>query len=515
MRFFWNILCLLCTVLSLSQALRILGVFPHSGISHFVVMRPLMKELAKRGHEVTVVSHFPLDKPVPRYKDISIAGTAPLIIEKMSMQDFYDFSRISLYVTPFVVTGFGESVCRGAYASNKLDEIFESSHKYDLMIAEMFNSDCFLPINHKLNIPIIGMSSSALLPWMYGRFGIPTNPSYMTNIILDHPKRLSFVQRLENTVITGLERLFFYQWRNRRDTQIARSYFKEDIPHVSEFAKNASLMLVNSHFTLNNAQTYPPNVIEVGGIHLPEKNETLPKNILKFIEESPHGVIFFSLGSTVKSTTMPAREREQILSAFARLPQRVLWKWESDTMPGKPDNVMIQKWMPQFDILSHPNVVAFICHGGLLGVQEAVYNGVPMLVMPQHGDQHTNAKAVEDNGGGIVLYLKDVTLERFYQSLQTILHPEFKAKAKALSERFRDRPNSPMDTAVYWVEYVARHKGAPHIKTAAVDMPSYQYLLLDVYAFLLASSVIAVYIWYRITRSLLKCMFVKKKVKQN
>ena len=67
-----------------------------------------------------------------------------------------------------------------------------------------------------------------------------------------------------------------------------------------------------------------------------------------------------------------------------------------------------------------------------------------------------------------------------------ILSPflRYKKNAVELSYRYKDRPMSPADTAVYWIEYVIRHKGAAHLKTAAVHMPLYQYLLLDVIAFL-------------------------------
>lgn len=40
------------------------------GKSHMVVNAALMKELAYRGHEVTVVSPFPENKKIPNYKDI-------------------------------------------------------------------------------------------------------------------------------------------------------------------------------------------------------------------------------------------------------------------------------------------------------------------------------------------------------------------------------------------------------------------------------------------------------------
>lgn len=57
------------------------------------------------------------------------------------------------------------------------------------------------------------------------------------------------------------------------------------------------------------------------------------------------------MGSMIKGHTFPEEKRQIFMRAFGRLSQRVLWKWENDTMPGKPDNVMIQKWMPQFDVL--------------------------------------------------------------------------------------------------------------------------------------------------------------------
>lgn len=75
------------------------------------------------------------------------------------------------------------------------------------------------------------------------------------------------------------------------------------------------------------------------------------QNIEKWINESAQGAIYFSMGSIIKGHTFPEEKRQMFTRAFARLPQRVLWKWENDTMPDKPENVMIQKWMPQYDIL--------------------------------------------------------------------------------------------------------------------------------------------------------------------
>ena len=101
----------------------------------------------------------------------------------------------------------------------------------------------------------------------------------------------------------------------------------------------------------------------------------------------------------------------------------------------------------------------------------------------------------------------------------------YRRNAADLSTRFRDRPMSPQDTAVYWTEYVIRHKGAPHLKTAAVHMPWHEYLLLDVIAFLflvIVGTLFAVYSFAKfILRVVLKlvsgdrtCTKCEKKVKR-
>lgn len=73
-------------------------------------------------------------------------------------------------------------------------------------------------------------------------------------------------------------------------------------------------------------------------------------------------------------------------------------KWESDDLQGKPDNVLISKWLPQDDILAHPNLKAFISHCGLGSVAEAKYHGVPVIGMPIGDEQKTNADSIIDEG---------------------------------------------------------------------------------------------------------------------
>lgn len=49
-----------------------------------------------------------------------------------------------------------------------------------------------------------------------------------------------------------------------------------------------------------------------------------------------------------------------------------------------------------------------------------------------------------------------------------------------LSRRFKDRPKTPKEEVIYWSEYVIKHKGAHHLKSAALQLAWYQYFLIDV-----------------------------------
>lgn len=69
------------------------------------------------------------------------------------------------------------------------------------------------------------------------------------------------------------------------------------------------------------------------------------------MDNSKKGVVYFSLGSNVKSENLPADTRENILRAFEQLPYNVIWKWESSNLVNKPENVFLKQWLPQQDIL--------------------------------------------------------------------------------------------------------------------------------------------------------------------
>ena len=91
------------------------------------------------------------------------------------------------------------------------------------------------------------------------------------------------------------------------------------------------------------------------------------------------GVIYVSFGSVLKASVMSDDKRKSLLNVFGKRKERVLWKWETDYMEDKPPNVMLHKWLPQQDVLGHPNVKLFVSHGGQSSFQETLCHKKPAV----------------------------------------------------------------------------------------------------------------------------------------
>ncbi|XP_065219022.1 UDP-glycosyltransferase UGT5-like isoform X25 [Planococcus citri] len=503
-KFFIIFVCFSCSS-SFASSYEILGIFSLPAKSHYIVFEPLLIALAERGHNVTVYNTFPKKYTIPNYNEIDISKcfhlpdilTIPQM-KAMTVNGFASNDQIFVFVPSY----------KEITSCKPIMDLINSTSKYDLLITESFNTDFFLLFGWLFEIPSVTFNPNSPVTLVAEFKGLPYNPSYIPHFLRGFAPRMNFLERVENFLL-NLYSMYSYRKNSLQVfDRIAKRIFGPDVPPLEEVARNVSLLLLNTHFTMNPVRPMVPNVVEVAGLNIKSAKPLDNENIEKFINESKHGVVYFCMGSLLRGETFPPEKREAFLYAFSKIPQRVLWKWEGDVLPGKSDNIMISKWMPQRDILAHPNVKLFISHGGLLGTSEAVYEGVPVLGIPIFGDQRTNIKSLEANGAGELLDYNEISKEVVLEKIQRLLNdPKYKENAKLLSDRYRDRPMSPLDTAVYWTEYVIRHKGAPHLRTAAADMPWYQYLLLDVIAFIVAVLVAGLLIIYYTTKFILRAIY--------
>lgn len=249
------------------------------------------------------------------------------------------------------------------------------------------------------------------------------------------------------------------------------------------------MLLVNGHQPLTSIRPNVPAIIDVGGLHIDTVSNPLPANIRTFLDTAPAGVIYFSFGSSLRSSDMPSAQFNAFVRTFELFaPVRFLWKLEDTTTAvaaSLPPNVLAQSWLPQNDVLAHPNVQVFITHGGLLGIQEAIYHAVPMLGIPVFADQPRNVARAQRDGYAVGLQFDNVTEASLRWALDELLlqnRERYVKHVQRMSRIFRDRPETPLERAMYWIEYVIRHRGAQHLRSEALDMNWFRYMLLDVVA---------------------------------
>ncbi|KAH9636336.1 hypothetical protein HF086_012601 [Spodoptera exigua] len=209
------------------------------------------------------------------------------------------------------------------------------------------------------------------------------------------------------------------------------------------------------------------------------------QDLQKLMDEAKNGVIYFSMGSIVQSDGMSEQMQKSILDMFSKYKQTVIWKFESDMKDDIPPNVHLVKWAPQQSILAHPNLKLFITHGGQLSTSEAIHYGIPLVGIPVMADQVLNMISVANKGFGIKVTLSEDMIPELDAAVQQVLTDDaYRKKAKEISALFHDRVMMPGAAVPYWIEYVVRTRGAPHLRSPALNVPLYQKLYLDLAAFL-------------------------------
>ncbi len=122
-----------------------------------------------------------------------------------------------------------------------------------------------------------------------------------------------------------------------------------------------------------------PNMQYIGTLHCKPPN-VLPKDVENTFESSgDDGVILVSFGSYILGKNMKESVLQVLLKTFGQLKQKVVWKWENETMVGQPDNVKLLKWVPQQDVLGHPKTKLFITHAGQSSFQESLCHKKPVV----------------------------------------------------------------------------------------------------------------------------------------
>uniref|UniRef100_A0A336MS21 UDP-glucuronosyltransferase n=1 Tax=Culicoides sonorensis TaxID=179676 RepID=A0A336MS21_CULSO len=259
----------------------------------------------------------------------------------------------------------------------------------------------------------------------------------------------------------------------------SKSNLRETVRH------SVQLVLMNSHFTVNKPLPYMTNMIEVGGLHIPDTLNPLPDPLKRFMDEAATGVIYFCMGSTLKLNDLELDKKLSIINALKKSSMRIVIKWDDEATLNEltPNSKFyVSNWLPQNEILAHPNVRAYVTHGGILSTTEAIFYGIPIVGMPIFTDQRHNIKTFVDLGIAVQVDYDKLSVESLSDAIKRVTgDKKFIENVKELSKRYRDRPMTPVKTAQYWVEYVMRYKKQDFMISPATSLNLVEYFNWDVY----------------------------------
>ncbi|CAG9808016.1 unnamed protein product [Chironomus riparius] len=514
MKFLINLVVIIAVTNAGTLAANILAIFPAPSYSHTIASKVLTQALAERGHYVYLITTDPRPMNHPNITQIDLSFSYKM------WEDGFDFVwykenniGVETMINAFTTTIYDVLVKQlnstgVQYLINHRDEL-----KFDLVIIEAMG---FLPYHAFADLfdaPLIGFNSFDAPMEVHLMQGNFVNPFVVNEAALfpyvNH--RLSFFERW-NVLKTFVKIIYTISIRPdiwNRYTSLTQRFFPMIDASPLELLHKIEFLMVNTHPALGFSRPMVPTTIQLGFIHIQDA-KPLPTDLQKYMDNSKNGVIYMSLGSNVKSSKLNPKFVKIFLRVFESLDYDVIWKWESNVMENQPDNVLISKWLPQRDLLDHKNIKLFITQGGHQSMEEGIHCAVPMLVIPFLGDQYANANRLEQRKVGNQIDLLEMSEETLKDKILEVLKPEYKQNMVKLRDLVYDQPMTSLDKAIFWTEYVIRHKGVKHLEFAGRNVPYYQQYCLDFIAIFILSAISIGYIGNKFYKKFFKNFIDRK-----
>ncbi|XP_015235799.1 PREDICTED: UDP-glucuronosyltransferase 2C1-like [Cyprinodon variegatus] len=471
-------------------------VFPVDG-SHWINMKIVLEELHTRGHNITVIRssnswYIPekspiytsitleMDQGLENFFDIYLQEHMRAQREGASLMTFLKLTKDFLSMITKAHLLWCDATTQIFQNQTLVKKLKDS--QYDLVLADPAMGPGALIAKH-LKLPLV-----LNVRWITsgeGHFVLAPSPlSYIPVPGSGLTDKMDFIQRVKNMFFYSI---VFFQEKfliGPIYADLCNRHIEGGCDIVS-LLQDADIWLFRSDFVFEFPRPTMPNVVYIGGFQC-KPAKPLPADLEEFVQSAgEHGFIIMTLGTLVNA--LPKEVTDEIASIFAKMPQKVIWRHKGTRPSTLGNNTMIVDWMPQKDLLGHPNIKVFVAHGGTNGVQEAIYYGVPVLGIPLFFDQYDNLLRLQKREAAKVILLDNVNGPNFEKAIRELLYNDsYRQNMQRLSSLHRDQPMPPMDQATFWIEYVIRHKGATHLRTQAYKLPWYSYHCLDVLVVLIA-----------------------------
>ncbi|KAH8280821.1 hypothetical protein KR054_000254, partial [Drosophila jambulina] len=466
--------------LTVAPAADILAVFPYRLPSPYQVVRPLVRSLIERGHRVTMITPMGMPPDIEGVRHLRVPMLNKLMQDMIESDQFLDFFR-NKWTEGVLASTILANVSHAILSDSGVQRILsDRSERFDLILMEASHLDALYGLAEFYNATLMGVSCVTTSWNIDFLAGNPAPSIYEPVSPMGYALDPSLINKWHNWIYISEEKLLERLVFRPAQLRVFKKFFGYSAEMQDELRSRFSLILINSHFSMGRVRSNVPNLIEVGGMHLSETPEPCDEQLQRFMDEAEHGVIFFSMGLDILVKYLPDNMQQPLLQAFSRLKQRVVWKSEFSTISNNSDNIYVIARAPQRHILAHPNLRLFINHGGLLSVMEAIHSGVPMLGLPLFFDQFNNLHRVKQAGMAKVLDANNLDADTLTNTIQELLESSnYALRAKEMSKTFRDRPMSPLDTAVWWTEYALRNRDVAHMRLNVEEIPLIRYYRLD------------------------------------
>eukprot|EP00057_Strongylocentrotus_purpuratus_P035223 XP_798204.2 PREDICTED: UDP-glucuronosyltransferase 2C1-like [Strongylocentrotus purpuratus] len=491
--------------------------------SHFLSLVPIGKRLVRQGHNVTclIMDEYKEradDPELKKYFNFEIyRNTDPHYTTK----EYFQFVSDLAFNDEGGLRSFGKMM----YLSKELlrksclfvledKEMMKRLEKMDAMVSDvswLCSSVIKLYLKKHANsdIRIILNVPNTPNAMILDLAGSPVNPAYQPSTMSGLTSNMTFIERTINTISTAVFRSFGNQMGSYFLSFAEQFDLEDEIMAMGPPA--ADLFLGNFDFAVEFPFPITPNVIPVGGVTAEAPND-LPQELEDFIQSSgDDGIVVFTLSTYFASvTTSRPHLLKMFIDALAKLPQKVIIQLKVMPQYDLPPNIKALPWLPLNDLLGHPKTRLFMYHGGNNGFYEAVYHGVPVVVVPFIADQFDTAVKVTSHGMGLQLDKHTLSADYIHKHVAQVLGDEkYSLAAKRLSTILRSRPMEPVDRAAFWIEHVIKH-GGDYMRSPGKDLSFIQYNLIDVFTFLIGIGALLLFAFYKIMRCCISCCWRKK-----
>ena len=393
---------------------------PLSG--HITPMINLGEELSNRGHNVTFFT--PKLSWVDKSKRILENGMDLVYAGNMSIGKMEFLHLHELAIASHDLSAFQEAL------HHQIDPIAKYIPKlnlsqWDIIVVDDFSSSVVACMAKKQGVSVMSLSPrfDPIATWLnHPPWTIPLS------LVPGYREQMNFVERFTTTMVTLFISIMgdSIQWKLFYPPSIREECKSIQYAPVTEGIEYP--LMLSSVIGFEYARTISPLMHYVGPVYS-KKQQSLPEDIEKWLNsQHPRQCILISMGSISEVTEEFAAE---FIHAIESTNYSAIWTLRLSTGSLKYDKsrFFITSWIPQFTVLQHHSVAMAVIHGGAGGLNDAMYNAVPVICVPFGGDQTENCFRVQEYRAGITLNEQERIADKIKESIEKIENESYRENA--------------------------------------------------------------------------------------